>query len=141
MIRFLARQQPWALTLIRLALGIALVFYSWNKVYPQGGFHHGNYLAPEQHFNDFVAHLGLPRWLGYISTATEFLGGICLLLGLLTRFWAFLATINMLVAIFTVNIHHGYSGSEFSISLAVMAFLLLTTGAGKLALDRRLGLA
>jgi putative oxidoreductase len=141
MIRFLARLQPWALTLIRLVVGVALIHYSWSKVYPAGGFHHGNFLAPEEKFNDFVAHLGLPRWLGYISTATEFLGGISLLLGLLTRFWSFLITINLLVALIAVNIRHGYVASEFTLSLIAMSFLLLTAGAGKLSLDRRLDLS
>ncbi len=141
MIRSLARLQPWAICLIRLALGVAMVYHSWSKVYPPGGFHAGHYLAAVENFNDFVVHLGMPRWLGYLSTLTEFAGGLFLILGLLTRFWSLLVVINMLVALVTVNLHRGYTGSEYTLALIAMAFLLLTTGSGALALDRRFGLA
>ncbi len=141
MIRFLARLQPWTLLLLRLALGVAMVYNSWSKVYPPGGFHHGDYLAAVEGFNNFVVHLGVPRWLGYFSTATEFLGGICLFVGLFTRFWGLMVAINMVFAIVLVNLHHGYSGSQYSIALTTMALMLLTSGSGELALDRRFGLA
>ena len=143
--RSLAKLQPYALMLVRVVLGVAMVYHSWTKVYPADGLQHavrhGQLLASVEHFNDFVAHLGLPRWLGYFSTATEFLGGLCLLLGLLTRIWALLVAINMMVAIVTVNAHRGYPGSEYSLALTVMALLLVTAGSGALSLDRRFGLA
>jgi putative oxidoreductase len=139
--RSLAKLQPWALMLLRVVLGTAMVYNSWEKVYPPHGLLHGNLLASVEHFNAFVATLGVPRWLGYFSTCTEFLGGLCLLLGLLTRFWALLITINMAFAIVLVNRHHGYPGSEYSLALLVMALLLMTTGSGALALDRRFGIA
>ena len=142
--RSLARLQPYALLLIRLALGFSMMYHSWDKVMPADGLRHAYYhhqlLAPEQHFNAFVASLGMPAWLGYLSTATEFVGGFFLIVGLLTRFWALLVTINMLVALITVNRHHGYAGSEYSLALCVMAFLLFTAGSGAVALDRRFGI-
>ena len=98
-------------------------------------------MAALNHWAHFVQGLGLPPWLGYVSALTEFLGGIFLILGLLTRFCAFLVTINMLVALVRVNLHKGYSGAEYSIALAAMAFLILVAGPGKAALDRRLGLS
>lgn len=116
-----------------------MLYHGWSKVIPGGGFH-GNLMAPLDHWAHFVEGLGLPRWLGYVSALTEFLGGIFLILGFLTRFCAFMVMLNMLVALFRLNIHKGYSGAEYSISLAAMAFLILLTGAGKAALDRRLGL-
>ena len=141
MIRFLARMQPWALLLLRVTVGVSMVYNSWHKVYPAGGFHPGHYLQAVEKFNDFVVHLGLPRWLGYFSTTTEFLGGLCLILGFLTRFWGLMIAINMIFALITVNLHHGYNGSQYSIALVVMSLLLLTAGSGQLSLDRRLGLA
>ncbi len=142
--RSLAKLQPYALLLIRLAVGVSMMYHSWDKVVPPDGLRHAydhhQLLAPEEHFNTFVASLGLPAWSGYLSTATEFAGGLFLILGLLTRFWALLVTINMLVALVTVNRHHGYAGSEFSLALIAMAFLLFTAGSGALALDRRFGI-
>ena len=139
--RSLNKLQPWSLFLLRLAVGVTMVYNSHGKVYSAPDFQHGRYLAPLEHFNDFVVTLGLPRWLGYVSTVTEFVGGVCLVLGLLTRFWAFLIAGNMLVALVTVNYHHGYSGSEYTLALISMSLLLVTTGSGALALDRRFGLS
>lgn len=143
--RSLAKLQPYALLLIRLVLGFAMVFHSWGKVLPATGmrhaFYHHGLLTSVEHFNDFVETLGLPRWAGYLSTLTEFVGGLCLLIGFLTRFWSFLVTGNMLVALIMVNRHHGYAGSEYTIALIAMAFLLFTAGSGALSLDRRFGLS
>ena len=144
MLRFLSRLQPYAILLLRLAVGFSMVYHSWEKVYPADGlvhaYRHHTLLSSFEHFNDFIATLHLPRWLGYISTVTEFVGGIFLILGLLTRFWALMVCGNMLVALVTVNIRHGYAGSEYSLALIVMSFLLITAGAGAVSLDRKFGL-
>lgn len=138
MSRWLNRFQPFGILLLRLALGASMLYHGWNKVHPADWDHPFTGL---QHNAHFVGSLGLPAWLGYASALTEFLGGIGLLLGLFTRLFSFLIAINMLVAIFAVTIHKGYLGSELSIELAVMAILLLTTGPGKAALDRKVGFA
>lgn len=118
-----------------------MVYHSYGKVYTAESFHAGQYLAPMQSFNQFVVHLGLPGWLGYVSTVTEFVGGLFLVVGLLTRFWAFMVAANMVVAIITVNRHHGYAGSEYSLALVVMSLMLVAAGSGALSLDRRIGIA
>lgn len=143
--RSLAKLQPYALLLIRIIVGLSMVYHSWDKVMPTDGLRHAYYnqqlLAPEQHFNTFVASLGMPAWSGYFSTATEFLGGLFLIAGLFARFCALLITINMLVALLLVNRHHGYTGSEYSLALLAMAFLLFTAGSGAFSLDRRFGIS
>jgi putative oxidoreductase len=141
MIRSLAKLQPWALTLLRLVLGVSMLVHGWEKLIPAGGLHRAHPLAGFESFNRFVVSLGLPYWLGYVSIVTEFFGGLFLLLGLLTRFWAFLILGNLLVALWTVNRHHGYSGSEYTLSLVVIAFMLVTAGSGALSLDRRFGIS
>jgi putative oxidoreductase len=141
MIRFLNRMQPWALTLIRIVLGVSMLVHGWEKLIPPGGLHRAHPFAGVEYFNRFVVSLGLPYWLGYVSVATEFLGGILLLLGLLTRFVGLLVAINMLVALVQVNRHHGYSGSEYTLALIAMATMLLAAGSGTLSLDRRFGIS
>lgn len=130
--------------LLRVVVGITMIYNSWSKVLPAGGlrnaYMHHHLLGSMEHFNDFVVTLHLPRWLGYVSTITEFVGGLFLLVGLLTRFWAALLAINMLVALVTVNLRHGYSASQYSIALVAMALMLLTAGSGSYSLDRRFGL-
>jgi len=65
---------------------------------------------------------------------------LCLLIGLFVRFFSLLIAGNMIVAIVMVNRHHGYGGSAYSIALLAIATMLLLTGPGRMALDRRLGL-
>jgi putative oxidoreductase len=129
MTKWLNSLQPFGALLLRLVLGAAMVFHGYDKVVPHGGLNH--------HVH-YVASLGLPYWLGYVSAFTEFAGGILLLLGLLTRFAAFLVSINMLVALALVNRHHGYPGSEYSLALLVIATMLLFYGAGAASLDRKI---
>ena len=133
--------QPWGAFFLRLVLGIAMLYHGWSKVIPPGGFHGGNAFSAIERHSHYVASLGLPYWLGIVSALTEFVGGSLLLLGLFTRFAAFLVAINMLVALIMVNRHHGYSGSEYSLALLVIALMLFFYGAGVCALDRKIGFA
>ena len=139
MTRWLNGLQPWGIFIVRLVLGVAMVYHGWPKVIPPGGPFHHHATTALDHYSHYVTTLGLPRWLGYVSALTEFVGGILIVLGLFTRFAAFMITLNMVVALFYVDIHLGYTGSEYSLALLAMAFLLMLTGAGKLALDRRIG--
>ena len=84
---------------MRLALGISMAMHGYGKVVPHGALnHHAHY----------IVSLGLPLWLGYVSAYTEFVGGLLLIIGLLTRFAAAMIAINMLVALFLVGIHQGF---------------------------------
>ncbi len=96
MIRFLDNLQPWGALLLRLVLGLSIVVHGYQKVSTHTAL---------DHFVQTVVSLGLPYWLAYVSAATEFIGGILVVLGLFTRFVSALIAINMLVALFTVGIH------------------------------------
>ena len=125
--RYLDRLQPLALLLMRLALGVIMLVHGSHKVF--GGLHH---------HAQFVASLGLPAWTGYLSSFTEFLGGLLVIAGLFTRAAAFAICINMAVAIVKVHWHNGLSadhGFEFPLSLAVLAFALIFFGAGPISID------
>lgn len=116
-----------------------MIYHGYGKVIPAGGFHGGNTFAALEHHSHYVASLGFPYWMGIVSALTEFVGGILILVGLFTRFAALLIAINMLVAVVMVNRHHGYSGSEYSLALLVIALMLFFYGAGVCAMDRKLG--
>ena len=139
--RSLSKLQPWSLFLLRIVLGTAMLYHGWSKVVPAHGFFHGHPYAALDAYSQTIVAMGLPHVLGYVSALTEFLGGIFLITGFLTRFAAFMVAGNMLVAIIEVNIHKGYTGSEYSLALMVMALLLVTTGSGALSLDRRMGIS
>jgi len=126
-LRYLDRLQPLALLLMRLALGVIMLVHGSHKVF--GGLHH---------HAQFVASLGLPAWTGYLSSFTEFLGGLLVIAGLFTRAAAFAICINMAVAIVKVHWHNGLTGDhgfEFPLSLAVLAFALIFFGAGPISID------
>jgi len=80
-----------------------------------------------------VGSLGIPRWLAYFSAGTEFFGGIAIVLGLFTRFFALAFVIEMGVAIWKVHFKNGLMGSsgyEFPLALATIAFALLCFDGG-----------
>jgi putative oxidoreductase len=133
--------QPWGALVMRLVLGAAMIYHGYSKVIPTGGFHGGNTFSALERHSHYVASLGLPYWMGILSALTEFIGGILLGLGLLTRCAALAVAINLLVAIVMVNRHHGYAGSEYSLALFALAIMLFFFGAGACALDRKFGLS
>jgi putative oxidoreductase len=137
----LNNMQPWGAFVMRLVLGTSMIAHGYSKVIPPGGFHGGNAFSALERHSHFVASLGLPYWMGIVSALTEFIGGILLVLGLLTRISAFLVAINMLVAIVMVTRHHGYSGSEYSLALFALALMLFFYGPGAFSLDRKFGLS
>src|SRR4029077_6032201 len=97
---FLKRLQPFALLVMRLVLGAIMIAHGYHKVW--GGFHH---------HMDFVGSLGLPKWLAYFSAGTEFFGGIAIVLGLFTRFFAAAFIVEMAVAIWKVHFKNGLIGN------------------------------
>ena len=139
--RSLSKLQPWSLFLLRITVAVTMVFYGYQKIIPAGGLHRAHPLAGFEDFAHYLAHFGLYPWLAYVNILAEFLGGFLLLLGLLTRLIAFLLSIDMLAALILVHLRHGYVASEYVLALFAMCLLLVTTGSGALALDRRFGLA
>lgn len=94
------------------------------------------------HFVHTVAGLGLPGWMAYLTIAAEFVGGIMVIVGFLTRFAAAAMVIDMLVAIFKVHLHNGLlaqNGYQFPLALASIAFALIFLGAGELSIDALIG--
>lgn len=140
MSRWLDSLQPWGALLMRLVLGASMLYHGSGKVIPHGGFHGDNAFSALDRFSGYVAHLGLPYWMGFLSAFAEFVGGLFLILGLLTRFFSLLISINLLVALTFVTSHRGYTGSEYPLALEVIALMLLFYGSGALSLDRRFGL-
>lgn len=125
--RYLDRLQPLALLVLRLALGIIMLVHGYQNSF--------------RHLHDhvsLVASLGIPRWLGYVSSFTELLGGLLILAGFFTRIAAFAICIDLMVAIWKVHWHNGLTGehgSEFPLALAAIAFALIFFAAGPISFD------
>jgi putative oxidoreductase len=129
-LRYLDRLQPLALLVMRLTVGLIMVAHGYHKVF--GGLHH---------HAQVVAGLGLPAWLGYVSSFTEFLGGLLLLAGFFTRVAALFVCGDLFVAIWKVHLHNGLIGApdrpgyELALAVAALAFGLIFLGGGPIALD------
>jgi len=125
-LRYLDRLQPLALLVLRLVLGAIMIGHGYPKLFALS------------HQVESVRGLGLPGWLAFFSVAAEFLGGVAVLVGLLTRLAALGILINMAVAIGKVHWKNGLMGKggyEYALSLAAIAFALILFGAGPIALD------
>jgi len=128
-VKFLDRLQPLALLVMRLALGAIMASHGYQKV------------LHLQQTAGFMANLGIPHWLAYVASFTEFLGGILILVGFFTRVAAFAICIDLVVAIWKAHWHNGLRGSpagpgyEFPLAAAALAFALIFFGAGSIALD------
>lgn len=129
---FLNRLQPLGLLVLRLVLGIIMIAHGWQKI------------ADHLHGITGMMHqIGFPPFMAYLVVATEFGGGILILIGFLTRFAALATFVEMLVAILKVHLPHGLfasnGGFEFPMACAAIAFALIFSGAGPIAIDWLLG--
>ncbi|HTA87562.1 MAG TPA: DoxX family protein [Silvibacterium sp.] len=123
------RIRPLSALIARLVLGTIMVVHGAQKVFPRGSLYQ---------FVQFVGHLGLPYWLGYVAAFTELFGGALLILGLLVHLAALAVAIDMAVAIVKVHLHHGLTGPqgfEFPLALFALAVVLIGTGPGFIAVD------
>ena len=134
--------------MVRIALGVVFIYHGWETKFAK-------LIAGENPMAPMIAQWPFVQWvasmfpdlhvaesLGWAAGTTEFVGGICVLLGLLTRFWSAGLVIQMAVAIFTVHLANGFSGPkgyEYPLTLGLAALALFLMGPGPLSLDYLLG--
>jgi putative oxidoreductase len=79
----------------------------------------------------------------YFIMLLEFVGGICLILGLFTRFFAAALAIEMLVALLLVHLPRGYAaghgGYEYVLLIGAVCFAIAIRGGGPYSFDRLIG--
>lgn len=120
--------------ILRLASGIVFFMHGAQKIF--GWFGGGGLDGTIS----FMSSLGIPTFMAYLASFWEFLGGIFLILGFLTRIWSAGFVIHMLVAIFTVHFSAGFfasdGGYEFNMTLLAVSLSLVFLGAGKYSIDQ-----
>jgi len=127
-----------ALLVVRVIVGIIIGAHGWQKL---------TVIGPANFGQSFLAQSGvpLPIFMGYVVTCTEVIGGILLIVGLLSRLAALLLTINLVIATLLVNIHVGLLsstdgvGAELPLALIAGFLAILSVGPGRLSLDYLLG--
>jgi len=129
-----------ALLILRLFLGVVFVMHGSQKLLGAFG---GSGITG---FAGLLAKYGIePHVLwAWVVAITEFVGGICILFGFLTRFWAAGLVIDMTVAVVKVHLVNGFfwtkGGFEFVLTLGIIALVLLMTGPGSMSMDRAIGI-
>ena len=132
-----ATSATWAMLPLRLTLGVIFIAHGAQKVF-------GTWEGPGlRAFMNFPPPYPFMRpawlWMGAAAVA-ELLGGILVLLGLFTRFGAFLIACVMLTAMLGVHWSKGFfvssMGIEYSLALLGMALALLIAGGGQASADK-----
>lgn len=121
------------LVVLRIFLGIVFFMHGSQKIF--GWF--GGY-GLEATINTFVSKFSIPPFLAYIAALTEFLGGIFILIGFLTRVMALGLIVDMMTAILLVHLKNGFfnpAGFEFPLALLTISLVLFLFGAGVYSID------
>ena len=136
----LHRLQDLAPLALRLGLGIVFVVHGVSKL--NGG--------PATGFGSLLTGLGVPApsLFAWLVTIAELVGGIMLLVGLLTRVVTLPLIATLVGAIVLVKLDVGIiagmgsamPGAEVDIALLAGLVALLVVGPGRLSVDRVLGI-
>ena len=123
----LTRFSPYAAVVLRLAVGGVFLHHGWWTLH------------------NFDAVVGMVHGIGFpfatvfaaILTGVETLGAACVILGFLTRVWALMMVVDMVVAITTVLLPHGQV-PELEGMLLAGALTLVTLGDGPVSIGQAL---
>jgi putative oxidoreductase len=129
----------WGTLIPRFLLATVFVFHGGQKLF--GLFGAPVDPAPIGEMAKLIGTWGwpMPNVLAYLAAITEFFGGACLAVGLLTRFWALALAIVMGVAAWKVHLPHGFGitggGWEYAFVLGVLCLSLVVQGGGAFSMD------
>ena len=136
--RIISTSATWTPVPLRLALAAIFIVHGAQKVF---GSFSGPGLAKWLSFPPPFFFMR-PAWLWMGAAAfAELIGGVLLLLGLLTRVGAFLIACVMLAAIIGPLWQEGFfapKGYEYALALFAMCLALLISGGGMVSIDRSL---
>ena len=94
-------------------------------------------IPPQEKFIQGVGELGfpMPEFFAWAAGCSEFLGGILLAVGLLTRPAAFFILITMLTAVFGRHAADPFNVKELALTYGFIAFFFLLLGSGRYGID------
>ena len=128
--RILPLNTDLALLILRVVLGIIMIYHGWPKLTDLGGTIEG------------MAGMGIPApaVAAIFATVAEFVGGLLMLVGAFTDIAGLMFAIDMLGAITFVHAKNGFSvakgGVEWPLLLAAAALAIALSGPGGYAVGR-----
>lgn len=125
-----ARQIDLLLLVLRVFYGVILVWGVQDNV-----FHREHMEA----FTKFVEQNGFPApvFSAYLSAYAQFIAGLMIALGFLTRFAAAVMAINFIVALAMVHVGLPFSANIPPLSMLCLAVLLVIGGPGMFSVDAK----
>ena len=141
--KLIATDNDSALAILRLMLGVIFFAHGTQKML---GWFGGYGFTGTMGFFTGVMHI--PAVFAFLAIAAEFVGGLGLIFGLLTRVAAFGVFCNMIVAVAMVHHQFGFfmnwtgaqkgEGYEYHLLLLAASVVLMIRGAGAASVDRLL---
>lgn len=122
---------------LRIGIGVVYFVHGIGKLFAIGPAAVG-----VTGFTGFLGSLGVPApaLFAWIVTLVEVVGGLAILLGVLTRYAAALVAVDALVATLIYHAPNGFvvtqNGFEFTLVNFFAALALVATGAGAYSLER-----
>jgi putative oxidoreductase len=128
----------WAYPLLRVTAGLMLIPHVWPKFMVFG---------VQAVAANTLARRGIEPALpiAYLIMFVESVGAICIAIGFLTRPFALMLLIEMLVITFKVQLPNGWffsvqgGGAEFPVMWALLFLVILIRGGGHHSVDRAIG--
>jgi putative oxidoreductase len=123
-----------ALLFLRVVTGLVFLMHGWQKVFEYG------LAGVSQGFGQMG--VPMPGVMGPFIALLELIGGIALMVGVLTPVFAALLACNMVGAILLVHLKGGFfvpQGYEFTLTLLGACVALALVGAGEYSVDGVLG--
>lgn len=120
------------LLLLRVFTGLVLAYGTQDNVFSA---------AHMLEFRDFLAKHGFPAPLlsAYVSAYAQFVGGLLLVAGWLTRPAAAVMVVNFIVALVMVHRSLPFGSNIAPLAMCANALVLVITGPGAFSLDGWLG--
>lgn len=126
---------PLSWLLVRCGAGLILAVHGWGKI--------GRTRGPNELLQRLPDLAAIGAEITFVLMIIEFVGGICIALGLFTRFFAAAAAVEMAVLTFYIYWGNGFSwtarGYEFTLMWGVLLFAIALRGGGPFSLDRKIG--
>lgn len=116
------KNHHFGLLLIRVGTGLVFFMHGWSKIHNLPGV------------EGMMMHFGLIAGVGTFIAWLEVIGGLALILGIATRFFAAVFVIEMVVAIFLTGFGRGYQSHELELYLALVSLGIALSGSGRYSL-------
>jgi putative oxidoreductase len=123
-----------AYALVRVVIGYNLLMHGWGKF--NNGF---------AGVSGYMTKVGLEPHGLFAASAMflETIGALCIIVGLLTRFFAAALAIELGIAFLVVHMAKGFSvgqgGYEYVLLLGIVMFAISMRGGGRYSIDRAIG--